>query len=63
MRRRHMIDLVNKKQMSFCGHEMTQQEFRFAKDRELKHINCKRCLDKYTKFVTVLGDTLDQLLS
>ena len=63
MRRRHMIDIVNDKQMSFCGHEMTQQEFRFAKDREIKHINCKRCLEKYDKYLAVWGETLEQLLS
>ena len=63
MRRRHMIDIVNDKQMSFCGHEMTEQEYRFAVKREPKHINCKRCLEKYDTYLAVWGQTLEQLLS
>ena len=63
MRRRHMIDIVNDKQMSFCGQEMTKQEYRYAAKRMPKHINCKRCLEKYEKFLAVWGETLDQLLS
>ena len=63
MRRRHMIDIVNDKQMSFCGHEMTKQEYRFAVKRMPEHINCKRCLDKYGKFVQFLDDSIEQLLS
>ena len=63
MRRKHMIDIVNDEQKSFCGHEMTRQEYICAKDRAIKHINCKRCMQKYEKYMLIWGITLDQLLS
>ena len=63
MRRRHMIDIVNDEMKSFCGHEMTLQEYRFAVKRMPEHINCKRCLEKYEKYLKVWDETLDQLLS
>ena len=63
MRRRHMIDIVNDEMKSFCGHEMTQQEYRFSVKRMPEHINCKRWLAKYEKYLKVWDETLDQLLS
>ncbi len=62
MRRRHMTDILSDKKMSFCGHEMTRQEYICAKDRDIKRINCKRCLEKYKKYMLIWGETLEMLL-
>ena len=71
MRRRHMAadvyykygDTSSDKYVTMCGHDMTAQEYRHSVKRKLEHINCKRCLDKYGKFVQFLDDSIEQLLS
>ena len=40
------LDYIYKEQhrKTMCGHDMTDQEYRFAKNRKWHHVNCKRCL-------------------
>ena len=35
-----------REKMTICGHEMTDQEYRFARSRSWHQVNCKRCLAK-----------------
>jgi len=42
MRKRHAASQLFK--MTLCGHETTFQEFQKMKQLDLKHVNCKRCL-------------------
>ena len=42
MRKRHAASQLFK--MTLCGHETTFQEFQKMKELNLKHVNCKRCL-------------------
>jgi hypothetical protein len=71
MRSKHMAadlyykygDTSSDKYLTLCGHDMTAQEYRHAVKRMPKHINCKRCLEKYDKYLKVWDETLDQLLS
>jgi len=30
--------------MSMCGHETTHQEYRQMQERDLKYVNCKKCV-------------------
>lgn len=43
MRRRHVASEVA--HMTMCGHETTYQEYHKMKARDLKHVNCKKCLE------------------
>ena len=43
MRKRHIASEVH--HMTMCGHETTYQEFEKMKERGLKHVNCKKCLE------------------
>ena len=42
MRKKHAASMVHN--MSMCGHETTYQEYKNMKGRDLKHVNCQRCL-------------------
>jgi len=42
MRRKHAPSEVYK--MSMCGHETTHQEYRQMQGRDLKYVNCKKCV-------------------
>ena len=42
MRRRHSYD--NKRNLTACGHPVTEQEKRFMRMHKPHHINCKRCM-------------------
>ena len=43
MRKKHAPSMVH--HMSLCGHEATPQEYKNMKERKLRYVNCKRCLD------------------
>ena len=43
MRKRHVASEVH--HMTMCGHETTYQEYEKMKKRDLKHVNCKKCLE------------------
>lgn len=43
MRRRHLLEGGLSK-LTLCGHETTEQERRFMKNRRREVINCKRCI-------------------
>ena len=43
MRKRHIASEVH--HMTMCGHETTYQEYEKMKARDLKFVNCKKCLE------------------